>query len=88
MPHNRETLRIQRRLERAELEHLRGVVAAQGERIEQLEHELACAEDQAIFWSRQHENLREHLDNDTSDARVIGLTKTGELLVVDAGCAA
>lgn len=83
--HTRETLRIQRRLERAELEHLREVVATQGQQIEQLQHDLACAEDQAIFWSRMHD-LEQDLRAEGSNA-AIGLTHAGEVGIVQGSAA-
>lgn len=83
--HTRATACIQTRLERMELEHLRAVVAEQGEEIEQLRRERDCADDAADFWQRSHHSLQEHLDEDTEDARAIGLTVTGELLVVRTG---
>lgn len=83
--HTTATARIQTRLERLELEHLRAVVAEQGEEIEQLRRERDYADDAADFWQRSHHSLQEHLDEDTEDARAIGLTVTGELLVVRTG---
>lgn len=83
--HTPATRRIQARLERMELAHLRQLVAEQAERIEDLERAQSDIEASAEFWRDSHNNLRRHLDDDTEDARCVGLTKTGELLVVRAG---
>lgn len=82
MKHNPATARIQARLERWELDHLRALAAVQAEEIERLRAELTYAEYCAESWQRDHDNLSEHLASGTADARCIGLTKTGELLVV------
>lgn len=80
--HSLATLRIQTKLERWELDHLRALAADQAARIDELERELADAEDRAAYWSRSHHDLAEHLNDGSADARAIGLTKSGELLVV------
>lgn len=87
--HTPATRRIQARLERMELDHLREHAAElacqveqQAARIEDLQCQLAIADDAADFWARSHHELAEHIDNDTEDARAIGITKAGELLVV------
>lgn len=84
----REFARIQAKLERWELQHLRALAAEQAERIEQLEQQLAAADDLAEFWRDAHHTLVDHLDHDSEDARCIGLTKDGALLVVRTGGAA
>lgn len=86
--HTAATLRIQRRLERWELDHLRELVAQQAAQIDELQRQLSQAEDAANFWARSHHDLAEHLADDTEDARTIGLTAGGELLVVRTGAAA
>lgn len=83
--HTPATARIQRRLEHLELEHLRVLVAEQGEEIERLRRERDYADDAADFWQRSHHDLQEHLNEGTEDARAIGLTTSGELLVVRTG---
>lgn len=82
MKHNPATARIQARLERWELDHLRALAAVQAEEIERLRGELDYAERCAESWQRDHNSLSEHLASGTADARCIGLTQTGELLVV------
>lgn len=86
--HTPATLRIQARLERWELDHLRAVAAEQAQRIDELQRQLAQAEDAADFWARAHHDLADHLAHDTEDARAVGLTAGGELLVVRTGAAA
>lgn len=83
MKHNPATARIQARLERWELDHLRALAAVQAEEIDRLRSELAYAESCADSWQRDHEMLAEALHADTANARCIGLTKTGELLVIE-----
>lgn len=80
--HSPATARIQRRLERWELDHLRALAADLAERVEQLEQSLADAYDSAEFWRESHHRLEVHLQDDTEDARCIGLTRQGDLLVV------
>jgi len=86
--HTPATLRIQARLERWELDHLRELAAEQAQRIDELQRQLAQAEDAADYWSRAHHDLAEHLASDTDDARTVGLTPAGDLLVVRTGAPA
>lgn len=86
--HTAATRRIQSRLERWELDHLRRLAAQQAETIERLQRELHAAEDSAEFWREAHHGLADHLDDGTEDARVIGLTKSGEVMVIRTGGAA
>lgn len=81
--HTKQTLNIQRRLERWELDHLRALCAVQAEEIERLQRELIYAEDCADMWQRGHEQLSEHLDAQ----HAVGLTVTGEIVVVQGGAA-
>lgn len=90
--HTPATARIQSRLERWELEHLRLLAAEQAERIEQLEARAEALEREAYnadacadMWRDAHNRLEEHLNDGTSDARCIGLTKQGALLVIATG---
>jgi chromosome segregation ATPase len=90
--HSPATARIQRRLEQLELDHLRQHAAEQAQRIEDLEaqveqltREVHWADGRADMWQDAHERLAEHLDEDTADARCIGLTQQGDLLVIRAG---
>lgn len=80
--HSPATARIQRRLEAWELDHLRELAAEQAQRIEELEREVTYLGDCADMWQRSHHNLQEHLNAGTEDARAIGMTVSGELLVV------
>ena len=91
-PHSRATARIQRRLERLELDHLRQHAAEQAQRIEELEaqveqltREVYWADGRADMWADAHNRLAEHLEDGTEDARCIGLTQKGDLLVVRTG---
>jgi len=90
--HTPATARIQRRLERWELKHLRQHAADLAERVEQLEadierlqREVYDADSCAEMWRDAHHSLAEHLDDGTADARCIGLTQQGDLLVVHTG---
>ncbi len=85
--HSAATARIQRRLDRWELAHLRSLAANLAERIDELEHRLIAAEDSAEFWRESHHRLEDHLLDETEDARCIGLTHEGNLLVVRTGAA-
>lgn len=84
--------RLKRKLDAWELDHLRAHAAEQAETIEQLQDQLTVAraradqaEDSAEFWRDAHHSLADHLDDGTADARCIGLTKSGALLVVQTG---
>lgn len=90
--HTPATARIQRRLERLELEHLRQHATDLAERVEtlelkvdQLERDVYAADASADMWRDAHHSLTEHLDDGTADARCIGLTQQGDLLVVRTG---
>lgn len=90
--HTPATSRIQRRLERWELEHLRTLAAEQAVRIEQLEaqaeqlqRDVYSADACADMWRDSHNRLAEHLDDGTADARCIGITQQGDLLVIRPG---
>lgn len=90
--HSPSTARIQARLEKWELDHLRALAAEQAERIEQLEaraeqlqNQVYAADGRADIWHDAHNRLEEHLDDGTEDARCIGLTQQGDLLVVRTG---
>lgn len=86
--HTTSTARLQIRLERLELEHLRAVCAEQAQEIELLRQENAYLADVADSWMQDHQILREHLQHDTADARCVGLTQAGEQIVVREGEAA
>lgn len=80
---DRKLQALRRRLEKAELEHLRHIVAEQGARIEALEQDrdywrdsYICADAQASVFQSMLE------DTEFSTHRCVGLTKDGALLVV------
>lgn len=90
--HTPDTARIQRRLERLELDHLRAVVAEQGQQLEEaraqlqdLVRQIQDAHYTAEQWHDNYMHLQQHLADDTDDARSIGLTKDGALLVIRNG---
>lgn len=74
-----ELRRLQRRLERWELEHLREHAAALAAQVEDLERRLQAAESSADFWWQQVEQLREELP----DGAQLGLTVDGELHLIE-----
>ena len=74
---------VKRKLERMELDHLRQLVAAQQEQIEQLQSDLELTQGSLDFWQRDAMNMHDALlDQEHANGRCIGLTKSGELLVV------
>ncbi len=83
LKHTPQTLSIQRRLERLELDHLRALCAEQAEEIERLKQEVDYADSIAEMWQRGHERLAEHMGTQ----RGIGLTQAGEIVVVEGGAA-
>lgn len=76
--------RLQRRLERWELEHLREHAAALAAQVEELQSQVREAEASADFWCQQVEQLRQELPAGAQ----IGLTRDGELHVVERAGAA
>ncbi len=82
-------MRLQRRLDRWELPHLRRHAASLAARLTETEHRLIDteaglrhAEDVAESWREDALNLQQHAFDGTSDARCVGLTKSGALLVI------
>lgn len=76
-----ELRRLQRRLERWELEHLREHAAALAAQVEDLQQRLQAAESSADFWWQQSENLRESA---AGDGLQLGLTVDGQVGVLTA----
>lgn len=74
---------MKRRLEKLELEHLRQHALELHERLEQVESELEQTRACADFWQRDAMQMQEALlDTDFATHRSIGLTKSGEVIVV------
>lgn len=74
---------LRRKLERWELGHLRVHALELHERLECAEAEAQRNEDNAEFWRENYMRMEEAFhDEDFATHRSIGLTKTGELLVV------
>lgn len=84
--HTPATARIQRRLERLELEHLRQHAAELAERLEEAERRLSHAEYTAEFW---HDQAFE-MHNTAADAvgGMPGITMDGQLVVLPASTGA
>jgi hypothetical protein len=78
---NRSLKATQRKLESMELEHLRQFVTEISERAERAEEELDRAWESANFWQRF---AMDQQDDDCHTHRQIGITQTGELIVVRA----
>lgn len=72
---------LRRRLEKAELEHLREHASELAERLEWAEQATARAEDQADYWREQCESLIAQLGNQ------VGLTVEGDLVALKGGAA-
>lgn len=74
---------LRRRLERAELEHLRQLAVELQAKLEEAQSRAAYAEDIAEFWHGNCDRLQDAIDSDEGAThRAIGLTKAGELMVV------
>lgn len=78
--HTPATVRIQAKLERWELDHLRALATVQAERIEQLETELFHAQAWGESWQDDAMRMQEELAAQTGGFR--GLTMGGQLVVV------
>lgn len=76
--HTRETMRIQARLDRALLEHLRDEVATLGERCEALERDVCHADARADMF---HDAFTQAMD--ARPDVVPGLTMAGEIVILD-----
>lgn len=74
---------VQRKLHALELDHLRALVAEQQARIEQLYAELQVTQHNAEFWYDQANAAWDEGGQENAHP-VIGLLKTGELLVLEA----
>lgn len=86
-PERSALIRIQAKLDRWELKHLREHAAQLADRLEAVERELVAAtnratdaEQYADFWREQVMNLQEELADDLA----LGMTRDGSLHVVDA----
>jgi hypothetical protein len=85
--HTAETLRIQRRLERLELDHLRALAAEQAEQLEaqqqriaELERDKAWLEDVAEWQHRETLELGHRMEE--AGTGHLGLTMSGSLVVI------
>jgi hypothetical protein len=78
--HTPATSRIQRRLERWELEHLRQHAAELAARLEETERRLSYAEDAADSW--REEALQMQLEAADAVGGQPGLTMGGSLVIV------
>lgn len=77
---------IKRKLEAAELEHLRRHVSELQARLEQAEERAALAEEHAESWREAFFDFQEQVADELEAAgKAVGLTKDGAILVVDAG---
>lgn len=82
--HTPATARIQSRLERLELEHLRTHAAELAERVEQLERDIYYAEGRADMWHDACLRFEGTVDRE-GKALGLGLTITGDVAPVHAG---
>jgi len=72
---------IQRKLESAELAHLRSYIEQQQAKIEDLQERLQVADDNAEYWRESWFEIAESIAAETGSA--IGLTVDGQVGVVD-----
>lgn len=75
---------LQRRLERLELEHLRQHALELHERLERAEAEAEACRASADFWHDHARMLEDELYETPPDA-TIGITKSGETMVLQSG---
>lgn len=79
----KKLMALKRKLESMELEHLRQHAAELHEKLERAEADAAQANECADFWQRYCMQLQEALhDGEFATHRSIGITKSGELMVV------
>lgn len=86
--HTAATLRIQQRLDRLTLEHLRELAQEQAEEIEHLQIRAQNAEISADFWAESHHEVANELYKVSEGKLARGLTKSGQVVVAEAGGAA
>lgn len=72
-----------RKLERLELAHLRQHCASLQEQLEHAQNEVEWARQSADFWQQHAQHLQEATEDDLAAThRCVGLSKSGELMVV------
>lgn len=81
--HTPETLRLQAKLDRLALAQLRAECARLNDELEASKRDLYHAEDSANFWQNHAEELRRSLDDGEVNHLCVGLTKAGEMLVIE-----
>lgn len=80
---DRTLINLKRRLERQELQALRKLVVELHERTTRAEAEAESAREDANCWQRHAMDLREALGDEAfSTHRCVGITRSGELMVV------
>ncbi len=74
---------LRRRLERAELDHLRQLAVELQAKLDEALSRAAYAEESAEFWHDNALNLQEAINSEEGVThRAIGMNKAGELMVV------
>lgn len=80
---DRTLINLKRRLERQELQALRKLVVELHERTVRAEAEAESAREDANAWQRHAMDLQEALSDESfSKQRCVGITRTGELMVI------
>lgn len=75
--------RLQKRLDALALEQLREVAAKLYEELEETKDRLYRAEESADFWQQHAQDLQQSLhDDEFATHRCVGLTQSGEMMVV------
>jgi len=83
MATNRNLQALKRKLERMELAHLRQHCADLAEKLELAEAEAERDAESAAFWQQHAMQLQEALhDGEFATHRSVGITRSGELMVV------
>jgi hypothetical protein len=81
--HTPETLRLQAKLDRLALEQLRAECARLNDELEATQRELYHAQESADFWQNYAEELRQSLGDSEANHLCVGLTRAGEMLVIE-----
>ena len=83
---NRKLSNLKKQLEALELKHLRQLAAELHEKLERAEADAEQANESAEFWQRHAMELQEALhDGEFATHRSVGITRSGELMVVTHG---
>lgn len=81
--HNSTLKRLEKRLDALALDQLREVAARLYVELEEAKRARDYAEESADFWREQVYSLQDQLANESPQTRSLGMTKSGDLLIIN-----